>query len=227
MVTRRSFIGSVVGALVVGGVGGYLGKDFIGPSTGGIDPVLGFTGLTLQTKPPRQVDHEVQLNIKPRMPIPIPEFYFEPSGLFIQPGQTVKFSASTPHHTVSSFHPLHGRTPRVPDGVPAFSSPLLPVGSYWLYTFEKEGVYDLFCGPHEYFGMVMRVVVGSATGPGASTVPPPLPLPEEGQLLPPLLTSALVLTDPALNANNIIQKGKVSWDELNPDSKKLMLTLAP
>lgn len=227
LVTRRAFIGSVAGALVVGGIGGYFGGSLLTPSTDGIDPVLGFTGLSLQTAPPRQPDHEVQLLIRPRPPVPIPEFYFEPTGLLIQPGQTVKFSASTPHHSISDFHPLHGRDLRVPDGVPAFSSPVLPVGSYWLYTFEKEGVYDLFCGPHEYFGMVMRIVVGSATGPGTSPPPPPIPLPEEGATVPPILTGAAVLRDPALDGNNIVQKGAVTWDELSPDSKKLLIALAP
>jgi plastocyanin len=161
------------------------------------------------------------------MPLPIPEFYFEPSGLLIQPGQTVKFIASTPHHSVTAFHLLHGRMQRVPEGVPAFSSPILPVGTYWLYTFEKEGVYDMFCGPHEYFGMVMRIVVGSATGLGTTAVPPPFPLPGEDQPIPPLLTGALVLNDPALAPNNILGKGTVSWDEISADNKRPLLEPVP
>lgn len=223
MVSRRAFIGSAAGVAVVAGVGGYLARDLGTVSTQRIDPVLGFTGLTPQTTPPRQPDHEVLLNIKPRMPIPIPEFYFEPTGLFIQPSDTVKFMAATPHHTVTSFHSLHGRTPRVPNGVPAFGSPVIPVGSYWLYTFENEGVYDLFCGPHEYFGMVMRIVVGSPTGPGASGVPPPFPLPEEGAPLPPLLTAALVLNDPAVKPENIMSRTNVSWDAVSPENKRPLL----
>lgn len=224
LVSRRKFISSIGATAVLAGAAGYFGSSYL-PLTGSesIDPLWGFTGTTANATPPRAPDYTVTLNIRPRTGIPIPEFFFEPSGLYIKTGQTVKFSADTPHHTVTSFHPLHGRTQRVPDHVPAFSSPLLPVGSYWLYTFQNEGVYDLFCGPHEYFGMVGRVVVGSPTGPGASLVPPPFPLPPEGQLLPPLLTGALVLKDPALDPSNIVSKATVSWDDLNPDSKKLLL----
>lgn len=226
MVSRRSFIGSVAGVAIAAGVGGYLAGNM--PSVGAkqIDPVLGFTGLTAQTAPPRQADHNVRLTIAPRPPVPIPEFYFEPAGLFIQPGQTIRFAADTPHHSVSAFHPEHGRMRRVPEGVPAFSSPVLPIGSYWLYTFEKEGVYDLFCGPHEYFGMVMRVVAGSATGPGTTAVPPPFPLPGEEEPLPPLLTGALILSDPALNPINIMGRGSVNWADLAPESKRPLLAPA-
>jgi len=31
----------------------------------------------------------------------------------------------------------------------------------WLYRFDHDGVYDLYCGPHHVLGMVMRVVVGN------------------------------------------------------------------
>ena len=34
-------------------------------------------------------------------------------------------------------------------------------------TLTVEGVYDYFCIPHEHAGMVGRIVVGEATGPGA------------------------------------------------------------
>lgn len=223
MVSRRAFIGSVIGSAVLAGVGGY----FTGTSTSevstSVDPVLGFTGLSMQVTPPTQPDHEVDLAISPRPAAPIPEFFFEPTGMFVKPGETVRFNASTPHHTVTAFHPLHGRTQRVPDGVPAFTSPMLPVGTYWLYTFQKEGVYDLFCGPHEFFGMVMRIVVGIPEGPGMTPVPAPFPLPEEGAPLPPLLTGALVLSDLALEPGSIITKQNVKWSDLRPDSKRLLL----
>jgi len=133
--------------------------------------------------------------------VPIPEFFFEPTGLFIKPGQTVKFNAVTPDHTVTAYHPAHGFTQRVPDGVPAFSSPIIPVGGYWLYTFEKEGVYDYYCAPHQILGMAAHIVVGSASGPGAT--PPPPPSFEEVQPAPPILTAALVLRDPALAPDKI------------------------
>ncbi|WP_157525955.1 hypothetical protein [Halorientalis sp. IM1011] len=43
----------------------------------------------------------------------------------------------------------------------------------WLYTFEREGVHDFTCPPHETYGMVDRIVVGSANRPGANPVGEP------------------------------------------------------
>ncbi|KAB1193876.1 hypothetical protein GJR96_10680 [Haloferax sp. MBLA0076] len=92
-------------------------------------------------------------------------FHFEPTGLAVEPGDVVLFSAETPDHGFTVFHERHGRQNRVPDGVGPISSPLIPVGGYWLYQFEAEGVYDAYCPPHEPFGMVMRVVVGDESMP--------------------------------------------------------------
>ncbi|WP_157533043.1 plastocyanin/azurin family copper-binding protein [Haloferax profundi] len=90
-------------------------------------------------------------------------FHFQPAGLAVEPGDVVLFSAETPDHAFAAYHPRHGRQNLVPDGVGPISSPLVPVGGYWLYQFETEGVYDAYCPPHEPFGMVMRVVVGDGT----------------------------------------------------------------
>jgi len=99
-------------------------------------------------------DHTVELLFQERENIPIPEFYFEPTGLYIKPGDTIKFSMATPHHNVNAYHPGFGYNQRVPDGTPAYSSPVLTGGDAWYYTFEQEGVHDIMCAPHELFGMV-------------------------------------------------------------------------
>lgn len=156
--------------------------------------------------------HEVMLLIRPVEGQPIPEFYFEPSGLYIEPGDTVRFVAATPHHTVTAYHTLQGKQQRVPDGVEPFSSPVLPIGTSWEYTFTIPGVYDLWCAPHEQYGMAMRIVVGEASGPGAE---PPTDFGPEGTFG----AAGSVLLDPALNPANIIAKGRVSWDDISPDSK--------
>src|SRR5690554_4631706 len=83
-----------------------------------------------------QTTHEVMLIIEPVEGQPIPEFYFEPTGLFIQPGDTINFNAQSPHHTVTAYHPLQGKPQRVPEGVEPFSSPMIPIGQSWSYTFE-------------------------------------------------------------------------------------------
>ena len=194
-----------------------------------VHPVFGFSALLPEVDPPVSPDHEVEALIRPREDRPIPEFFFEPTGLYIEPGETVRFTLTTPHHSVTAFHPAMGITQRVPDGVPPFSSPVLPVQAYWLYTFEEEGVYDFHCGPHEVFGHVGRVVAGDAVGPGAEPVPAPDEEPEqdgngEGPALrPPVGTAAAVLNDPALEPDRIIEHGTVSWEDLQPESKELVL----
>lgn len=156
--------------------------------------------------------HEVRLLITPVEGQPIPQFYFEPAGLFIEPGDTVRFIADTPHHTVTAYHPLQGKEQRVPDGVEPFSSPVLPIGETWDYTFDVPGVYDLWCGPHESYGMAMRVVVGEATGPGAE---PPSDFGPEGTFG----VAGQVLSDPALDPENIIEQGAVSWGDVSDEAK--------
>ena len=160
-----------------------------------------------------QTTHDVHMLIQPVEGEPFPEFYFEPTGLFIEPGDTVRFIADTPHHTVTALHQQHGYpVTRVPDGVGPFSSPVVPVGETWEYTFEEPGVYDLVCVPHEIFGMAIRVVVGEATGPGAQ------PVPEEfvGQQ-----SSATLLAAPSLSPDNIMESGTVSWSEIGSEHKIL------
>ncbi|MFC6864915.1 plastocyanin/azurin family copper-binding protein [Halomicroarcula sp. GCM10025817] len=53
------------------------------------------------------------------------DFFFQPTGLHVQPGDVVKFVFTTPDHNVVSYHPAFGMRRRVPVGVDAFSSPLL------------------------------------------------------------------------------------------------------
>ena len=137
-----------------------------------IDPTFGYPALADDDDPPAEPDHVVEIMIQPREGAPIPEFFFQPTGLSIEPGDTVQFSAVTPHHTVTAYHPAFGYAQRVPDGAPPFSSPVLTAGGYWLYTFEEEGVYDFHCAPHEVYGHVGRIVVGEDTS-GFEPVPDP------------------------------------------------------
>lgn len=185
-----------------------------------IDNRFGYVG-TGDDSPPVDPDHTVQLLIRPRDDAPIPEFYFEPTGLAIDVGDTVRFDLATPHHNVNAYHPAFGYTQRVPDSVPAYSSPILSVDEYWLYTFETEGVHNIMCAPHELFGMVGSIVVGSPAGPAANPVGE-APAPTE-ESRPPEFTAGLVLSDPALEPENIVDAGSVSWDDLDPASKELRL----
>lgn len=144
----------------------------------GIHPVFGFAALSTDVDPPVEPDHVVEAEIRPRDDREIPEFFFEPTGLYIEPGETVRFDLVSPHHSVTAYHPAYGTLQRIPNDVSPLSSPVLPVDAYWLYTFDQPGVYDLHCGPHELFGDVIRIVAGEATGPGMEPIPEPVPMPD-------------------------------------------------
>ncbi|MFB1062565.1 plastocyanin/azurin family copper-binding protein [Natrinema sp. H-ect4] len=165
-------------------------------------------------------DHTVELLIQERENIPIPEFYFEPTGLYVETGDTVKFNMTTPHHNVNAYHPAFGYNQRVPDETPAYSSPILSAGDAWYYTFEQEGVHDIMCAPHELFGMVGRIVVGSASGPGANPVGD---APGNEQSRPPEYTAGTVLGDSALEAEAIVDAETVAWSEIADENKQPLL----
>jgi plastocyanin len=159
-----------------------------------------------------QTTHEVMLMIEEVEGRPVPEFFFEPVGLLIQPGDTVRFVAATPHHTATAFHAQHVKSHRVPEGVPPFSSPVIPVGEVWEYTFDVPGTYDLWCGPHEPYGMVMRIVVGEPSGPAEEPVTDFSPVGA-------MAAAGTVLNDPALASDNIVAAGSVSWSDISEESK--------
>jgi plastocyanin len=141
------------------------GKDDEDDGSGQIDPVFGYP-----TTDPRDIpvaiepDHEVELHRDfpddPENPEHPSLFHFEPSGLNVSRGDIVQFTFTNPNHTVTAYHPGHGFQRRVPEEVPAFSAPIVQKDGAWLYRFEHEGLYDLYCGPHEIAGMAMRLVVG-------------------------------------------------------------------
>lgn len=148
-------------------------------------------------------------------------FRFEPAGLRVSPGDVVLYSAETPDHGVTAYHERHGRQNRVPDGVEPISSPIVPVGGYWLYRFEEEGVYDLYCPPHEPFGMVHRVVVTAEEGDAAEpsvedTGRPPQETNNLGAILggldPNVPSAHDALESEALHPERIASRGTVSWD---------------
>lgn len=207
------------------------GSAVAGQSNDEVDPNFGFTGLSPDVEPPVEPDHEVELHIDPREDRPIPEFHFAPTGLFVEPGETVAFRFTSPDHSVVGYHPFIGRQQRIPDrdvDPGLVSSPLLGSDAYWLFTFDEPGVYDLFCPPHEVFGMVTRLVVGEATGPGTGEVPDPcMPGGEGGGPRPPALTAALVLRDPALAPGNIVEEGTVEWSAVSRENKQLFVEFSP
>lgn len=150
-------------------------------------------------------------------------FHFHPAGLLVEPGDLVLFNAATADHGVAAYHELHGRQNRVPDGVGPMASPLLPAGGFWIAQFEAEGVYDLYCPPHQVFGMVMRVVVWDGEGavPELSVENTGRP-PGREQFLPHVLadldpnlpSEAEALGSDALSPDNIAAEGEVPWADV-------------
>lgn len=76
---------------------------------------------------------------------------FKPAIVYIQPGDTVKFTNMTSHNAVSYL---------TPEGADTFGEKgKLPGGSFSV-TPDKPGIYGYACEPHIGFGMVGVIVVG-------------------------------------------------------------------
>jgi plastocyanin len=95
--------------------------------------------------------------------------WFDPVGLLVEPGTTVRWVVKENVHTTTAYHPKNGRhSLRIPEGaVPWDSGFLVNPGDHFDVTLTVPGVYDFFCMPHEAAGMVGRLVVGQPGGPGA------------------------------------------------------------
>jgi pseudoazurin len=77
-------------------------------------------------------------------------FIFSPSFVQIQPGDTVTFTPTDQGHNSESVFAPAGATPWKTD-----------VSQTATITFSKPGVYIYQCTPHNLFGMIGVIVVGS------------------------------------------------------------------
>lgn len=78
---------------------------------------------------------------------------FNPLHLFVQPGDTVKWTNMTIHDTQSM-------DDLIPEGAEAWKS---NIGQSYQVTLDKEGVYIYKCNPHYPNGMVGAIIVGEAS----------------------------------------------------------------
>ncbi len=94
--------------------------------------------------------------------------WFDPVGIRIQPGQTVRWIVHSNVHSTTAYHPRNDHhSLRIPERAEPWDSRfLVNPGSHFEVTLTVEGVYDYFCAPHEAAGMVGRIVVGRPSGPG-------------------------------------------------------------
>jgi plastocyanin len=93
---------------------------------------------------------------------------FDPVGLLIQPGQTVRWVCDANVHTTTAYHPVNDRhSLRIPRAAKPWASDFLLPGESFATVLIVKGVYDYFCSPHEQAGMVGRIIVGRPAGPGS------------------------------------------------------------
>jgi plastocyanin len=168
-------------------------------------------------------DHTVELHIAEEGPF---NFHFDPMGKHIDVGDIIRFDFHSPDHNVVPYHLGHGRQQRVPDGEVPFSSPMINPGGFWLYEFNHAGTYDLYCAPHQTFGMVMRLVVGDPADneyddefsdegrpPTSAEALGNFPGVDEWQLP----TSADAFATNALSVTNIVENGPITRSDVAAD----------
>jgi plastocyanin len=97
------------------------------------------------------------------------DVWFDPIGVLIAPGQTVRWVLHHDVHTTTAYHPNNDRhSLRIPETAePWDSAYLVKPGTPFDVRFIVEGIYDYYCIPHEAAGMVGRIIVGRPGGPGA------------------------------------------------------------
>jgi plastocyanin len=93
---------------------------------------------------------------------------FDPVGMLLQPGQTVRWICDANVHTATAYSPKNdNHSLRIPKSAAPWASDFLLPNQTFDVKFTVEGVYDYFCAPHEEAGMVGRLVVGNPTSPGS------------------------------------------------------------
>ncbi|WP_160135207.1 plastocyanin/azurin family copper-binding protein [Halococcus salsus] len=98
------------------------------------------------------------------------DYYFDPVGLYVEPGDTVEWTIESGQHSTASYsqgNPQASNT-LIPEGAKSWDSGVISSGSF-SYTFQTEGTYDYYCTPHKSLGMVARIVCGSPGGPAEGT----------------------------------------------------------
>jgi plastocyanin len=134
--------------------------------------------------------------------------YFDPAGVHIAPGDTVRWVQVSGFHSITAYHPKNDNHElRIPQAAQPWDSDILLAqaprpDATFEHTFTVPGVYDYFCKPHELAGMVGRIVVGEP-GDGPGTKPFGYAPNEHWKPVPEAARKALP------SVAEIVQKGKV------------------
>jgi len=109
------------------------------------------------------------------------KYYFDPIGLFVEPGTTVTWvNVEGAHSSVAYAESVdQADTTRIPEDAEPWSSDILSeADATFEHVLETPGTYDYFCGPHKSLGMIGRLVVGEPGGPAEAGQPPDGELPD-------------------------------------------------
>ena len=134
--------------------------------------------------------------------------YFDPPGVHIAAGDTVRWVQISGFHSVTAYHPKNDNHElRIPQSAQPWDSDILlsqapKRDASFEHVFTVPGVYDYFCKPHEMAGMVGRIVVGDP-GDGPGTKPFGYAPNERWKPVPDAARKAF----PAIT--EIVQKGKL------------------
>ena len=114
------------------------------------------------------------------------EYIFDPMGLQIESGDTVRWVNESGSHSATAYED------RIPDGEDAFDSGILTEdGATFEHTFTESGTVDYYCTPHKQLGMLARIVVDEPGGPAEGSMPPDGDVP---------------------SSDRIVEEESVSWD---------------
>jgi plastocyanin len=92
---------------------------------------------------------------------------FDPVGALLRPGQTVRWVCDANVHIATAYSPTNeGHSLRISSDAEPWDWDFLLPGKTFEVTLTVDGVCDYFCMPHEEAGMVGRLIVGKAGGPG-------------------------------------------------------------
>jgi len=95
--------------------------------------------------------------------------WFDPVGLWVPRGATIRWNLRGNVHTTTAYHPDNEEhSLRIPKAAQPWDSDyLVDPGDSFSVTLTVPGVYDYYCAPHEQGGMVGRIIVQEPIGPGA------------------------------------------------------------
>lgn len=101
-------------------------------------------------------------------------YHFAPHLAWVIPGGTVVFRNESGSHTATAYAPKYDKPRRIPSAAEPWDTGFVTrVGKAVDHTFEVSGVHDYYCKPHEQFGMLGTVLVGTPDLHGQPGMRPP------------------------------------------------------